>query len=165
MFNIKQSISSAKAKAIQTVRNDIKQQSAEWLDTAKKQGEMVISGEVKPAQPQGAPQEQKPESLFSNLKQMSPEEQKTLEEQTKIRLQRLEEELKQYRMQRQQRDQEWVKQQTQIMNPEEAAKAAGQAPPKREVIMPTSKPKGPNAGEMARKQKSGSREVGKQRSG
>ncbi len=161
MFNLKQTINSAKASAMQSVRDQAKQQGAEWLNTVKKQGEMAATGQVQPEQPKQSPmQEQKPEPLFSNLKEVSPEEAKQLEQQSKIRLQRLEEELQQLRMQRQQQMQQWVKGQQQIMHPEQQEGA--QPAPK--PIIETSKPKGPSGAQAATQAKKGSKEMGRQKS-
>jgi hypothetical protein len=79
-------------------------------------------------------------------------------------LQRLEEELRQLRLGRQQQDQEWQKQQMQIMNPEEFARSQGKEPPRREIIIPQSPRKGPSGQKRATQAKSGSREVGRNKS-
>lgn len=151
-------ITSSMAKAKQAFRDQVKQvakeEKAGWVKSASEQGVPVAQ------QPFQAPKFE----LFPDIKPVSDEEKQQIEQSSQLRLQRLEEELKQMRMQRQQQNQEWVKQQEQIMNPEEAAKAAGKEPPRREIIIPTSKPKGPSGAKRATQAKQGSKEVGRQKS-
>jgi hypothetical protein len=158
MFNIQQKITSGTAKAMQAARDSVKQtirdETKEFIKSASQQGVPVSE------KPFEAPKFE----LFPEIKEVNEEERKQIQEQSSIRLQRLEEELKQLRMQRQQTDQEWAKRQQEIMNPEDAARAAGQVPPRKEIIIPTSKPTGPNAQQAAVKAKQGSREVGRQKS-
>ena len=162
MFNLNKPITSQMAKAQQAVRDSvkatIKNESTEFIKSAASQGVPVSE------KPFEAPKFE----LFPEIKEVSPEEKQQIEQQSQIRLQRLEEELKQLRLGRQQQDQQWVKQQEQIMHPEEAARqqalAEGKEPPRREIIIPTSKPKGPQMGKGPDKGKQGSRESGRQKS-
>lgn len=154
MFNLSKQVTGAKAKAMQTIRDDVKRGKLNWIETAKQQGLPVSE------KPFEAPKFE----LFPEIKEVSPEEKKQIEEQQQIRLQRLEEELKQLRIGRQQTDQQWEKRQEEIMNPEEAARAAGKEPPRREIIIPPPKPKGPSGAKRATQAKQGSREAGRQKS-
>lgn len=153
MFSPTKTISSATAKAMQTARDRVKQVASEekagWIKSASEQGVPVSEKPIE------APKFE----LFPEIKEVNEEEKKQIQEQSTIRLQKLEEELKQIRMQRQQQTQEWVKQQEQIMNPEPPP---GQE--KKPIIIPTSKPSGPNAQQMATQAKQGSREMGRQKS-
>src|SRR5260221_8621195 len=155
MFNLNKPITSQMAKAKQAIRDQVKQtitqEKTEFIKSAASQGVPVSE------KPFEAPKFE----LFPEIKEVSQEEKQQIEQQSQIRLQRLEEELKQMRLGRQQDTQQWVKQQEQIMNPEqfarEQAQAQGKEPPRREIIIPQSKPKGPRTGKGPDKGKQGSR--------
>jgi hypothetical protein len=158
MFNLNKPITGQMAKAKQAIRDSvkatIKNESTEFIKSAAAQGVPVSE------KPFEAPKFE----LFPDLKPVSDEEKQQIEQQSQIRLQRLEEELRQMRLGRQQDNQEWQKQQTQIMNPEEFARSQGKEPPRREIIIPTSPRKGPSGAKRATQGKTGSREAGRQKS-
>lgn len=157
MFKSGQTITGAFGKAQAAIRDHAKQvareQSSEFLKSISRQGEIATTGHV---------QSEKP-SLVPQVDEVSEEEKKKIESDSNSMLARLEAELAQLRNVRQKELEDWQKAQFEKMHPEEVAKAQG-INPKKDIIIPTSKPKGPNAAQAAVKAKQGSRETTKQRS-
>ncbi len=159
MFNLGKSIKGNTAAGMQAMRNQLKQIAQEEK-----------AGFTKAASEQGLPVSPKPFEapkfeLFPEVKEVSEEEKSQIEQQRQIKLQRLEEELKQIRMQRVQTGEAWQKEQMEKMHPQEVQAAGqGKEPPRRQISIPQSKPKGPNAAQAAMKQKQGSHETARQRS-
>lgn len=158
MFNVKQTINSAKANAMQSLR-----------DNAKQAIQVEKSGWTKAVQEQGLPVSEKPFEapkfeLLSPIKEVTSPEEQQIEAESQAKLAQakadLEAEMARWRNVRTQTDQQWIKAQTQIMHPEQVQGAE----PKREMIMPTSKQKGPSGAQAAAKAKQGSKEMGRQKS-
>jgi hypothetical protein len=153
MFNshtISGSVGKAQAAVRQHAKQLIRDQSSEFLKSVKAQGEIALTGHL---------QETKPPELVEGVPEISEEEKQKIESQSKSYLAQLEAELARLRGQRTQEMNQWVKAQDQLMNPEPEEGAE-----KKPIIMPTSKPKGPNAAQAAVAAKQGSRETTKQRS-
>jgi hypothetical protein len=158
MFNPNQVIQSAKAKAMQLLR-----------DNAKQVVQVEKSGWTKAAQEQGLPVSEKPFEapkfdLLPPIKEVTTPEEQQIEAESQAKLARakadLEAEMARWRSVRTQTDQQWVKSQEQLMHPE----AMQGAQPAHKPIIETSKPKGPSGVQAATQAKKGSKEMGKQKS-